>query len=78
MADSTTTQLIGITLPVKWVKIIDTKTSVLKNRQDIIREWIEPKILELEKQECKHRRPSKKCPDTCNYKSKSVLDSEAQ
>jgi metal-responsive CopG/Arc/MetJ family transcriptional regulator len=50
MADQTVTQLIGITLPIEWVKTIDKHTGVLKNRQDIIRELIEPKILEWQKE----------------------------
>jgi hypothetical protein len=50
MAGSTTTQLIGLTLHTEWVKIIDSKTTILKNRQDIIKEILEPKINEWKKE----------------------------
>lgn len=44
MANATETELIGVTLPKEWVKVIDKHTGLMKSRQDIIRDLIEPTI----------------------------------
>jgi metal-responsive CopG/Arc/MetJ family transcriptional regulator len=40
------TKQISITLPVAWIEAIDKKTTVLKTRQDLIREIIQTHIIE--------------------------------
>jgi metal-responsive CopG/Arc/MetJ family transcriptional regulator len=44
--DAAETKQVSITLPLTWVKAIDKQTTVLKTRQDLIREWIQPHIQE--------------------------------
>ena len=44
--DATETKQVSITLPLAWVKAIDKQTTILKSRQDLIREWIQPHIKE--------------------------------
>ena len=47
MTDNVETELIGLTLPKVWIEAIDSKVTLLKNRQDVIREWLEPKVNEI-------------------------------
>ena len=41
------TKQISITLPLAWIEALDKKTTVLKSRQDIIRECIQDHIIEV-------------------------------
>jgi metal-responsive CopG/Arc/MetJ family transcriptional regulator len=50
MANAIETELIGVTLPKTWVQAIDKHTGLMKSRQDIIRDILEPKILEWQKE----------------------------
>jgi len=47
LADATETKQVSITLPKAWIDVIDSQTTAIKTRQDLIREWIEPKIKKL-------------------------------
>lgn len=47
LADATETKQVSITLPLTWVEAIDSQTTEIKTRQDIIREWIEPNVRKL-------------------------------
>jgi hypothetical protein len=47
LADATETKQVSITLPITWVDAIDSQTTEIKTRQDIIREWLEPKVKKI-------------------------------
>jgi hypothetical protein len=47
MADATITKQISITIPLSWVKVVDSQTTDIKTRQDVIREWLEPHVKKL-------------------------------
>lgn len=51
LANALETKQISITLPATWIEAIDTQTTAIKSRQDIVREWLEPKVTPLLKEE---------------------------